>query len=233
MYETFPKTYSPAMGHLASLLRAAAALAAAGLAATAVSGCAASASGPLVTDLIQRGMSTCLPIPDPGAHVYGWATPIAFTTQMFVNEAPVRVTVQSVSLIDPHNMVLRGAIVYEMPHSQHPLIMNGTVANLAASVPAALWARHQSVPGAVIAPGHRVRSFRPSYSMSIWEIAPVVAKRNPGGAWALGEIVTYEARGHAYTVEAQIGWAIGSSRGPLSQSCKAPMNAITAAWRGP
>jgi hypothetical protein len=231
------------------LSRAACALAALGLAGAAVAACgsggnkpgpavttasreAASGNkaGPLVTTAPPRGAASCMPVPDPAGHVYTWNTPVAFNLDMFLNQAHEPLTIESVALIDPHNLTLQGAIVYEMPHSRYPLAMNAPVADEAAAVPKALWARHQTVPGAVIGPGHPAPIDKVLSTTNLYQIAPEVSLAVRAGGWALGEIVTYKVGGHEYTVKAQTGYAIGSPLVPQAQSCNGPFNAIQAKW---
>jgi hypothetical protein len=187
-------------------------------------------AGPLVTTAPPRGAASCMPVPNPVGHVDTWHTPVAFNLDMFLNQAHVPLTIESVTLIDPHNLILEGAIVYEMPHSRYPLAVNAAVADEAAAVPAALWARHQKVPGAVIGPGHSAPIDKVLSTTDLYQIAPEVSLAMRAGGWALGEIVTYQAGGHEYTVEAQTGYAIGSPLVPAAQSCNGPFDAIQAQW---
>jgi hypothetical protein len=184
-------------------------------------------AGPLAAAVDQKGMVNCSPAPNPGSAITTWHTPVWFALDMFVNTSRSPLTVESVSLIDPHNLTLRGALVYQMTHSQHPLIQAGALADLANSVPAAYWARRQFVPGAVIAAGHPVRSFAASPSLNIYEIVPAVAQKTPHGGWALGEIVTYRAGGQTYTVTAYTGYVV--SRG--GNACNPFDNAVFAAFK--
>jgi hypothetical protein len=186
-------------------------------------------TGGLVADVDQKGMANCTPAPLPRSAITTWHSPVWFALDMFVNTSRSPLTVESVSLIDPHNVSLRGALVYEMVHSRFPLLQTGGLADLAASVPAAYWARKQFVPGAVIAAGDPVQSFAPSPSHNVFEIVPAVEQRHPGGGWALGEIVTYRAGGKTYTVTAYTGYIISPS---LSQNACQPLdNAVFAAFK--
>lgn len=198
---------------------------------TLAAGCSSGDSrAPLAADVAQKGFANCIAAPDPGTAITRWDSPVWFALDMFVNESRSPLTIDHVSLIDPHNMALRGALVYEMTHSQHPLIQSGGLADLAMSVPAAYWARRQAVPGAVIAAGHATANLQPSYSLNLYEIVPEISLRKPGGGWALGERVTYRAGGQTYIVTAYTGYGIGVA--PNSHSyCTPELKAINAAFR--
>src|SRR4029077_3385868 len=128
---------------------------------------------------------------------------------MFVNVSRSPLTVESVSLIDPHGLVAHGALVYEMAHSAHPLIQEDGWNHIGTSVPQALWSRyHHALPAAIPA-GYPTPNFLPTYKLNIYEIVPNVTATSPNGGWALGEKVTYRANGQTYTVKAYTGYAIG------------------------
>jgi len=158
--------------------------------------------------------------------VTSWDTPIGFALDEFVNVSRAPLTVESVKLIDAHNVILRGAFVYEMAHSLYQLAQAGVLAELRASVPAAAWSRVQTVPGALIRAGHPVANFSRSYSLNIWQIVPEVSARTLAGGWALGEVVTYQANGQTYTVTAYTGYAIA----PNSNACVSLNRAVFAAF---
>jgi hypothetical protein len=197
-----------------------------------VAGCADSPPrGPLAADVAQKSSATCVPAPNPGSAITSWHSTIWFALDMFVNQSRSELTIESVSLIDPHNVTLRGALVYEMAHSQHPLLQTGGLADLGKSVPTADWARRQPVPGAVIAAGHKGMKLLPSASLNIYEIVPAVEQKAPGGGWALGEVVSYRASGQTYTVRAYTGYAIGVPAANSKDSCSAQLKAINAAFK--
>jgi hypothetical protein len=161
--------------------------------------------------------------------VTSWDTPIGFALDNFVNVSRAPLSVESVKLIDAHNVILRGAFVYEMAHSLHQLTQAGALAELRASVPPAAWSRVQAVPGALIRAGHPVANFLRTYSVNFWQIVPVVSARTPAGGWALGEVVTYRANGHTYTVTAYTGYVIA----PNANACEPLINAVWAAFKRP
>jgi hypothetical protein len=129
----------------------------------------------------------------------------------FCNRSPLALTVGSVRLLDPHNLVSHGGLVYEMYQDQHPLISAALWDKMGEGAPARQWAARRAIPGAVIAPGHGLplgllRSRHPNS----WEVVVDVSASKPGGGWALGEVVTCRAGGSRYTVTAETGIAIGS-----------------------
>lgn len=215
-------------GKLSGLARMARAVAAAALTGAVVSACGSPSAGPLIGYTGVIGDTTCVPAPDLPGPINQWDTPIGFTSDWFINVSrSTPVTVESVTLLHPHNLVLRGALVYEMAHSQHPLIQNDAWSDMGTSVPVALWARRQPVPGAVIPPYHGPGPpYRPSYKLNIYIIAAEVSDATPDGGWALGESVTYRADGHTYTVNGYTGFGIGV---PGPNFCQVQIKAMEAA----
>ena len=190
---------------------------------SAIGGCGDSPD-PLQADVQQRGSASCTPAPNPPGNISAWNSHIAFALDMFVNVSRSPLTIESVSLIDSHNLVLHGAVVYEMANSQHPMITEQAWAPIGNSgLP--------KVPGAVIPAGFPTTSFKPRYSLNTYEIVPDISLAKPGGGWAIGIKVTYKGKGQTYTVKAYTGYAIGG--GPYSTStdyCYAQLNAINAAF---
>ena len=176
--------------------------------------------GPLAVRVQQRGQADCSPAPNPSTATVSWNTPIWFAIDSFANTSGGPLTIKSVSLIDAHNVVLRGAVAYdEGDHSQRELMQTGATADIARSVPPPDWARHQAVPGAVIPPGH-----------DLWQIFPEVAQVHRGGGWAIGEIVRYSAGGQTYSVKVYTGYGIGVPLTVDKTGCSKLLNAILAAW---
>lgn len=56
------------------------------------------------------------------------------------------------ALIDPHNLVLHGSVLYRMPRDLHALPASGPWAQEGQGVPPADWRARQRVPGAVMPP---------------------------------------------------------------------------------
>jgi hypothetical protein len=200
--------------------------------AAAVSACGSGSDpGPLAADVAQRSFATCVPAPDAPGQIKAWDTRIGFSTASFVNVSRSRLVVESVSLIDAHNLILHGALVYEQVHSQHPMIQQDAWATIGDSVPPSDRTGIQQVPGAVIAAGFPTNSFRPRFSLNIYEIVPDVSLAKPGGGWAIGEVVRYRSGGQTYTVTAYTGYGIGVSPEVSKNYCTAQLNAMTAAFK--
>jgi hypothetical protein len=196
-----------------------------------VSACASGTDpAPLAVDAVQRGSASCVPAPNP-PDITAWNTRIGFALDNFVNVSRERLTVESVSLIDPHNLILHGALVYEEAHSQHAMISETAFSAIGNSVPASARAGIQQVPGAVIAPGFPTQSFAPRYSLNIWEVVPDISLVRPGGGWAIGISVRYRAGGQTYTARAYTGYGIGVAAAVSKNYCTPQLNAITAAFK--
>jgi hypothetical protein len=223
----------------ASVRRLARALSVASVLAVAVSACGGPGSGPfrpgsgpLVAATAQKGFVSCEPAPNPDVRsINRWNSPIGFALDTFVNVSRSPLTVESVSLIDPHGLVAHGAIVYEMAHSMHPLDQEDGWSEIGTEVPQALWTRYHHAVPAVIPAGYPASNFRPSYKLNLYEIVPDVTATSPNGGWALGEEVTYKADGQTYTVKAYTGYAISHPSDPLT-FCDVQRNAIESAFFG-
>jgi hypothetical protein len=214
------------LGQAAASTRRLAAVLASAAVLTMLAGCESSQDDPLIAVIVQGGMASCTPAPNPDSAITTWHSPVWFTTAWFVNQSRSPLTIESVTLIDPHNVTVRGVLVYEMAHGRHPLTQDGGLADLAGSVPAADWARRQRVPGAVIGAGRPFKN-KPSTSANLYQIAPAVAQTAPGGGWAIGEVVTYRASGQTYSVRAYVGYGIGV---PGADNCTPQIKAINAAF---
>jgi hypothetical protein len=187
-------------------------------------------SGPLAADVAQRGFATCIAAPNPPAHINAWNTPIGFSTADFVNVSRSRLTVEKVSLINAHNLILHGALVYDESPSKHSMIAQSAWDLIADSVPASARSQIQYVPGAVIKPGFPTASFKPRPALTIYEIVPDISLAMPGGGWAIGIAVTYRADGTTYTVKAYTGYGIGASL-TNKKYCNAQLAAINHAFQ--
>jgi hypothetical protein len=168
---------------------------------------------PLITLSAQAGMSSCTPAPNPAAGLSRWNSPFGESVGMYYNQSSVPVTVQAVSLVGAHNMVLHGAIVYEMVRYRNPLPISfawgyGTGG---LRVNAKLI---QQVPGAVIAAGTGPVTNFPRQQPNVYEVAVDVTARQPGAAWAAGVNVGYTANGQAHVIRLLIGIAIGAQSHP-------------------
>jgi hypothetical protein len=138
----------------------------------------------------------------------------------------------SVSLIDSHNLVLHGAIVYEMRHSENPLIDVAGWELMGHSGVPSLWARRQNVPDAVIPPETSAIAVPGPDARDEYQVVLDISAKTPAGGWAIGQQVTYRQGNTQYTVRAYTGYAIGppGPGGLGSPECQTQWAAITAAW---
>jgi hypothetical protein len=190
-------------------------------------------SGPLVTVNVPDGLTGCQ---STGAYGIAWDSRIGFAEDMYYNQSHLPLTVESVRLLDPHNLVSHGGLLYEMYQDRHPLITATLWDNMGHGAAARQWAARQPIPGAVIPPGHGLPpGLLPSKRFNAWEIVIDISAVKPGGGWALGEVVTYRAGGTLYTVTAETGIEIGSghqenSPDPEDGNCAAQDKAAQAAF---
>ena len=200
-----------------------------------LAGCGNAAS--LVTESQQAGMLLCTPAPNPAAGIGldRWDSAVGLSAGMYYNQSQRPVTVRTVSLVGAHNMVLHGAMVYEMVQYRNPLPyeFEWEYGAKGAQVNATLV---QQVPGAGIPPGiGPVTNFVRQHP-NVYEIAVDVSARQPGAAWADGVDVGYVANGQTQVTRLYIGLAIGAG-GHLNAVngddplCDRAMNAIQAAFQ--
>jgi hypothetical protein len=199
-----------------------------------LAGCGSAA--PLMTVSAQAGMSSCLPAPNLAARISHWNSPYGVSAGMYYNQSSVPVTVQAVSLVGAHNMVLHRAVVYEMVRYRDPLPNSFAWGN----GPDGMRVNEnlvQPVPGAVLAAGKGPVTNFPRQQPNVYEVAVDVSARQPGAAWAAGVNVSYTAGGQAHVIRLLIGIAISAqphhavtnADDPL---CDTAMKAIQSAWRG-
>jgi hypothetical protein len=189
---------------------------------------AVSGPAPLVDGTAQGGLIACAPTPSK-PDVLNWNTAIRLGENYFYDRSSLPLTVESVSLIDPHNAVLRGAMVYEMAHYRNAVGMGGAWADEPAGVTLAAWRyHHQPVPGAVIEP-LGVRPPVPDQRGNIYQVLLGVSARTPHGAWIAGFRVTYSAQGRTYTVATYEGLAIAAND-PAGAACGGLTQAIQNDW---
>jgi hypothetical protein len=191
-------------------------------------------AAPLVTDSQQAGMLLCSPAPNPGAGigVDRWDSAVGLSAGLYYNQSQRPVTVRTVSLVGAHNMVLHGAMVYEMVQYRNPLPLEfkWEYGSTGGRVDAKLV---QQVPGAAVPPGiGPVTNFVRQHP-NVYEIAVDVSARQPGAAWAAGVDVSYAAYGGAQVLRLYIGLAIAAHAHPTAVNgedplCQQAMNAIQA-----
>jgi hypothetical protein len=149
---------------------------------------------------------------------------------MFYNRSGEPLTVESVSLVQPHNLVLRGAVVYKMIHSRHALSLEwGWAEN--PDVPAADWNARQHVPGAIIPAEDGPLSYSGlnTRNPDLYEIAVGLSAMSPAGGTALGEVIRYRAGNNSYVLKFMTGMAIAAAT-PGYTACNRPVAAIQAAF---
>jgi hypothetical protein len=203
---------------------AAALTAAAGLLLTA---CSAGSRPPLVDMKAQEGEKVCFPAPNGAADTPAWNSPVGFALNLYYNASSTPVEVESVTLIDPHNLILHKAIVYEAKREQHQLIQSDGWPAISTNSDPAAWAQRQAVPGAVIGPD---ASDPGPTGHNAYEVVLDVSARTPAGGYATGQQVTYRQGSAQYTVRSYQGYEI-SPAGPEGPTrCTALSNAIDVAW---
>jgi hypothetical protein len=181
----------------------------------------------------QEGVLGCIPAPNPGTAITRWNTAIGFALDMFYDRSRSPLTITAVTLIDPHNLLLHGALVYEMVHNAHPLILEDAWSTIGQHAPPQAWAARQPVPGAVMPPenaapevhGHR------NPASNVYEVVPDISVQKPGGGWAIGVAITYKVGLRTYHFKAYGGYAIGVSRAQSATYCTPQLNAIQKAFR--
>jgi hypothetical protein len=203
------------------------AAAAVAVAALLLAGCSAGGQ-PLASANNQEGVLVCAEAPNQYASVgvTAWNSPMGYSITWYYNASAAPLEIASVSLIDPHGLVLHGAIVYEMRHSEHPLINVAGWPLMGQGADPGAWAHRQRVPGAVIpaetgTPAPNARD--------LYVVVPDISAATPAGGWAIGLQVTYRQGGTQYTFLSYEGYAIGPP-GPDGPRCQAQQDAIHAAW---
>ena len=93
-------------------------------------------------------MSFCAPAPDPRTAITHWDSQVGALAGMYYNSSDYPVTLESVSLLSPHNLVLHGAAVYEMVHYRNSLAIVSAWSQEASF--GRVWTPPQAIPGAVI-----------------------------------------------------------------------------------
>jgi hypothetical protein len=93
-----------------------------------------------------------------------------------------------------------------------------------------MWARRQSVPGAVIPPQTSTIGTPGPNARDTYEVVLDISAKTPSGGWAIGQQVTYRQGNAQYTIRSYTGYAIGPP-GPDGPKCQTQQNAIKAAWK--
>ncbi len=185
----------------------------------------------LVSEAVPKGLVTCIAAPNSkSTGIDKWDTPIGFAFDSYRNRARRPLTVESVSLVDPHNLVLHSALLYAMGHPRQPLIQEFAWARLGQAVRPDAWADRQAIPGAAI-PAERSGQATGSTARDDYQLVLDISSRTPRGGWAAGEAVRYSSGGQSYTVTTYTGYAIAPLRQAATRRCGPPTRSIQRAWR--
>jgi hypothetical protein len=183
---------------------------------------------PLVTQN-NEAVQACVPAPNsyPSDDIPARDSPVGFAFVWYYNASASPVVVESVSLIDAHNLVLHKAVVYEAEREQHQLTLaDGWPAISLGSEPAA-WAQRQSVPGAVIRPDPPNAGIT---THDAYEVVLDVSAKTRAGGYAIGQRVTYRQANAQYTIRCYAGYVISPPGGPEGGlQCSASEKAISGA----
>jgi hypothetical protein len=188
----------------------------------------------LAVGVVQEGAKYCAGAPSvPVNGIPAWNSPIGWAIDWYYNTSAASVEIESVSLIDSHNLVLHRAIVYEMRHSENPLIDVAGWELMGHYAVPSLWARRQNIPGAVIPPETSTIATPGPDARDEYEVVLDISAKTPAGGWAAGQQVTYRQGSTQYRVRAYTGYAVGPPGPPDgsgSPDCRTQWTAITAAW---
>jgi hypothetical protein len=187
-------------------------------------------AGPLVAQS-NKAAKSCAPAPNKVASdaIPAWNSPVGFTGALYYNPTASPVTVESVSLIGAHNLVLHKAIVYQTRREQNQLAPANGWPAISLGSDQASWARRQPVPGAVIDPDPPNAG---DNSHNSYQVVVDVTAKTPAGGYAIGQEVSYRQGSTVYTVRDYSGYAISPPGGPMSGTrCQAYWNAISTAWQ--
>ena len=197
-------------------------------------GCSAggSADEPLVVGVVQKGVQACAEAPNlaPSVKVAAWNSPIGWAFDWYYNQSTLPVEIESVSLIDSHNLMLHKAIVYEMRYSEHPLVQVDGWSLIDTNADPSAWAQRQRVPGAVIPPQSSAVGIPGPRARDVYEVVLNISAKSPAGGYAIGQQVTYRQGSAQYMIRSYTGYAIGPPT-PEGPRCQAQKDAITAAWQ--
>lgn len=209
------------------------------LAACSAGGRAGQATGgngqPLASGVVQKGAQYCIAVPSlPVNDVPEWNSPIGWAVDWYRNVSAAPAEIESVSLIDSHGFVLRGAVVYDMRHSEHPLITVDGWPLISTGADPQAWADRESIPGAVIPPGASPIETPGPNAPDEYTVVLDISAKTPAGGWAIGQQVTYRQGNSHYTIRSYTGYIVGppgpGPGGRGNPDCGAQSAAITTAW---
>ena len=190
-------------------------------------------SQPLASATRQKGVELCAEAPNtaPSAGVPAWNSPTGWSIGRYYNTTASPVELQSVALIDSHGLVLHGAVVYEMRHSENAPVMSDGWGKMSLGTDPVLWARRQNLPGAVVPPAASATGTPGTTAPDTYAVVLDISAKTPAGGWAIGQQITYRQGSTQYTIRLYSGYAIRPPAGPDGPDCQAQRNAIEAAWQ--
>jgi len=181
----------------------------------------------------QKALIACIPAPDKDAGVIRWDSQIGYYAGLYYNPSSGPVTVESVSLLHPHNLIVHGAAVYKMAYLKLSLPYEWAWGQEGTAHSATQWAAiRQRIPGATIPRenGPIAAADFQKLNPDVYEIAVDMSAASRAGGWAPGVLVTYRVAGTTYTSTLMVGLAIGSAAKHLSAGCDAPTRSIQDFW---
>jgi hypothetical protein len=189
---------------------------------------------PMTLASAQEALITCIPAPDPGTGITRWDSQIGYFGGLYYNHSSGPVTVESVSLLHPRNLIVHGAAVYKMARYKISLPYEWAWGQEGKAHSATQWAAiRQRIPGATIPRenGPIAPADLPKLNPDVYEIAVDMSAASPAGGWAPGVVVTYRAGGTTYTSTLMVGLAIGSADKPMSSACDAATRSVQDYWK--
>lgn len=182
----------------------------------------------------QYALIACTTAPNQLAGITRWDSQIGYYAGIYYNQSSGPVTMESVSLLHPHNLILHETDVYKVAHFKISLPYEWAWGHEGTARSATQWAAiRQRIPGATIPRGNGpiapadFMTLRPD----VYEIAVDMSAASPAGGWAPGVVVTYRAGGTTYTSTLMVGLTIGSAAKPLPSGCDAPQRSVQDFWK--
>ena len=197
------------------------------LAALVLAGCSAG-EPPLSQGNEQGGVKVCAPAPFGSTATPAWNSPVGFAVDWYYNTSATPVMVESVSLIDPHNLTLRQSLVYEAAGENHWLASADGWPHIGDGSDPVAWAHRQPVPGALINPD---APHATSVTHDAYQVVLNLSATTPQGGYAIGVQVTYKQGDRRHTIKTYSGYAIKPPGHAGELRCSAMMKATDTAWQ--
>jgi hypothetical protein len=184
-----------------------------------------------MSEVVPKGLVTCISAPNTkSTGINKWDTPIGFAFDDYYNRSREALTIESVSLVDPHNLTLHRALLYKIGQPRQSLIQEFAWAELGQAARPDAWTDRQAIPGAAM-PAERSARAAGSGARDSYQLVLDLSSRTPLGGWAAGETVTYSSGGQSYITSTYTGYAIAPSRHSAPRWCGPATNSIHHAWR--